>query len=76
MRAAMTLTQEQKQAIDQGQAVSLVIEGARCVVVLQEVYEHRQRLLDNEMNPEVAYPAVLDAWDSVGSPQDALDYQP
>ena len=70
----MTLTQDQKVAIDQGKAVPVVIDGTRCVVVLQDVYERFKRVIDDEMDPEDAYPAVLEAWDSVGSPQDAEDY--
>ena len=30
---------------------------------------------DREMDPAEAYPAVVQAWDSVGSPQDAEDYR-
>lgn len=70
----MTLTHEQKLAIDQGKAVPIVIDGAQCVVVLQDVFERCKRVIDDEMDPEEAYPAVLEAWDSVGSPQDAEDY--
>lgn len=72
----MTLTQQQKAAISHGEAVPIVIDGATCVVVLQEVYERCKRVIDDEMDPDEAYPAVLEAWDSVGSPQDAEDYLP
>lgn len=70
----MTLTAEQKAAIDDGKAIPVVIDGARCIVVLQDVYERYKRVLGDEMDPEEAYPAVLEAWDSAGSPRDAEDY--
>jgi hypothetical protein len=71
----MTLTQQQKVAVEQGQAVPVVIDGAQCVIVLEEVYERVKRLIDDESVAEEAYPAVLAAWDAVGSPQDAEDYR-
>jgi hypothetical protein len=70
----MTLTSEQKAEIDKGNAIPVVIDGAHCVVVLQDVYERCKRVIGAEMDPEEAYPAVLEAWDSAGSPQDAEDY--
>ena len=70
----MTLTQQQKQAVEQGQAVPVVIDGAQCVVVLEEVYQRFHRVLDEETDPQRSYAAVLSAWDAVGSPDDAEDY--
>ena len=71
----MTLTREQKSAVEQGEAVPLEIDGTRCVLLLEDVYQHVKRVIDDEMDPEAAYPAVLEAWDSMGSPQDADDYR-
>ena len=71
----MTLTQEQKEAVTQGHAVPVTIDGAPCVVVLEEVYERVKRVFDGDTAPEDAYPGVLAAWDAVGSPEDAEDYR-
>jgi len=71
----MTLTPEQKEAVDRGQAVRVVIDGTRYVLIAEDVYVRSARLIDDEIDPEQSYPAVLDAWDSVGSPQDAEDYR-
>ena len=70
----MTLTTEQAAAVRQSEAVRVVIDGTRCVLLLEDVYERVKRVLDEELDPEEAYPAVLEAWDSVGSPEDAEDY--
>jgi hypothetical protein len=68
----MNLSHEQMQALDSGQAVPVTIDGKRCVVVREEVYDRVKRVIDyGEMDPEEAYPAILEAWDSVGCPDDA-----
>ncbi|MBW3541913.1 MAG: hypothetical protein KY476_16715 [Planctomycetes bacterium] len=67
----MNLTKEQELAVTQGEAVPVVVGEARCVLLRQDVYERVKRVLDDELQPEEAYNAVLEAWDAVGSPQDA-----
>jgi hypothetical protein len=72
----MTLTKEQRQAIDSGDSVAVVIDGTPCVVVRQDVFDRVQRVIrDGDMLPEQAYPIILEAWDATGSPQDAEDYR-
>jgi hypothetical protein len=57
----MTPTQQQKNAVAQGLAVPVVIDGAPCVVVLEAVYERVKRMIDGDFPPEEAYSAVLAA---------------
>jgi hypothetical protein len=71
----MVLTQQQRDAVGQGEAVPLVVDGNRCVLVREDVYERAKRVIDTEMDPQEAYPAILEAWDSVGSPLDGDDYR-
>ncbi len=71
----MVLTQEQRNAVGQGEAVPVEVDGYRCVLVLEDVYEQAKRVIDTELDPQEAYPAILEAWDSVGSPLDAEDYR-
>jgi hypothetical protein len=71
----MTLTQQQKSAVEQGQAVPVMMDGTPCIVLLEEVYNRVKRVLDSEADPQDLYPAVLSAWDAVGSPHDAEDYR-
>ena len=72
--AAMNLTSEQLQALDHGEAVPVVVEGRRCVMVIEEVYGRIKRVVE-DADPRETYPAVLKAWDAVGSPDDAILYQ-
>jgi hypothetical protein len=71
----MTLTQEQKEAIDRGQAVRVVIDGNRYVLIAEDAYVRSAHLIDDALDPEQCYPAVLEAWDSLASPLDAHDYR-
>lgn len=70
----MNLTEQQQQAVEHGEAVRVQTETGTIVVVKAEVYDRIIGLLYDEGAPEDAYPAVLEAWDSVGSPDDATDY--
>ena len=48
----MTLTKEQRAAVGQGEAVPVVIDGTRCVLILRDVYERVKRVIDDELtNP-------------------------
>jgi hypothetical protein len=71
---SMHLTIEQKQAIDDGEAVRVQTDAGALVVVKAEVYDMLVGMFSQETEPQEAYPAVLEAWDSVGSPDDATDY--
>ena len=73
--AQMTLTEQQKHAVEQGQAVPVSMDGTPCIVLLEEVYNRVKRILAAESDPQGLYPAVLSAWDAVGSPHDADDYR-
>lgn len=67
----MQLTPDQKQAIDNGQPVTFVIDRIECVVMRRDVFEKVKEGLD----PEETYPAVLESWDSAGSPSDGDPYK-
>lgn len=59
----MTLTAEQRQAIQRGEAVPVTIDGNRCVIVREEaLLETTQR--EDEESPRSRYAAVLKAIDS------------
>lgn len=65
----MNLTQEQVDALKEGSAVTLLPPevGQECVLVLADTYLRLKR----DFDPEDVYPAILEAWDSTGSPDDA-----
>lgn len=56
----MTLTQEQRNAIDRGQPVPIVVDGTPCVLVREDVFEQS---LHEDSGPRSAYAAVLKALD-------------
>jgi hypothetical protein len=70
----MNLSPQQIEALDHGEAVPVVIEGRKCVMVMQEVYDRVKRVID-DTDPRDTYPAVIKAWDAYGSPDDATLYQ-
>ena len=71
----MTITTEQRQAIEQGRAVEVQLNGTTCVLVRKDVYDRVQRVFDDgDMDPRETYPAILATWDAAGSPEDATDY--
>ena len=74
----MTFTKEQRRAVETNGMVPITIDGIDCVVVRADLYDRAKGTIeydDSEMEPEKAYPTVLEAWDSQGSPQDAEDYK-
>lgn len=73
----MRLNNAQREALEQGEAVAVTVGQTECVILRKDVYERVKAVLfdDGEMDPCAAYPAVLRAWDSVGSPEDATLYQ-
>lgn len=74
----MTLTKEQIAALREGEVVTVFAAevGADCVLVRADVFAGVQNALTaaSDAVPREAYPAVLNAWDSVGSPDDAELY--
>ncbi len=67
----MNLTNDQIQALDQGNAVPVAVEGRACVVLRQDVYNRVKQVIDyddSEANPEETYSAVLAAWDQEEDP--------
>ena len=56
----MNLSQEQISSLDNGQAVSVQVDGRECVLIPREVYERVHALLD--FDPNQAYPAIDEAW--------------
>ena len=74
----MTLTPEQREVVQADGTVPMTIDGIECVVLRADLDARVKRLTeydDREMDPAEAYPAVVQAWDSVGSPQDAEYYR-
>ena len=73
----MIFTKGQRKAVETSGTVPMTIDGIECVVLRADLYDRVKRIIeynDDEMKPEEAYPAILEAWDSEGSPQDAEDY--
>ena len=69
----MTLSTDQWQAIVAGQAVELVIQGTRCVVIRQDLYEPAASNVGS--SPRETYPAVLKVLDQAdNSPEQYLEY--
>lgn len=72
----MNLTVDQVASIKHGRAVPLAVEGTRCVVVREDVFERISKLIDyGDMDPREAYPSTLAAWDEAGSAEDGTAYQ-
>jgi hypothetical protein len=70
----MNITKQQIEAAEQGKAVDIEENNKRFVLVSREVYDQLAGLRHGDLDPEEAYPVILEAWDSVGSPDDATDY--
>ena len=65
----MDLTNDQIQSLDQGNAVSIVVDGRECVVLRRDIYDRVKRVVEyDEMNLEESYPAILAAWDEEEDP--------
>ncbi|MDZ4686979.1 MAG: hypothetical protein SH850_18035 [Planctomycetaceae bacterium] len=74
----MNLTAAQIEAIKDGEPVRVTSPeiGTACVVLRADVFDRVQRVVDyGDMPPEEAYPALLEAWDADGSPQDAENFR-
>jgi hypothetical protein len=74
----MTFTKEQREAVESVGTVEITIDGIPCVVLRADIYERVKGIVDyddSEMDPDEFLPAVLEAWDASGSPQDAEDYK-
>jgi hypothetical protein len=70
---AMTLTTEQLHAIEAGEAIELTIDGTRCIIVRQDIYDRAQQVVDP--SPRETYPAVLKALEKFDeSPEQYLEY--
>jgi hypothetical protein len=67
----MTLTTEQRRALEKGESVALDIDGTPCIVIRKDVYDE-ERTGDG---PRTFYPAVLNALDRDDeSPEQYLEY--
>lgn len=75
----MTLTDEQIAALRHGEPVTLFADqvGSDCVLIRSDVIAGVQHALTatTDAVPRESCPAVLNAWDSVGSPDDAELYR-
>ena len=65
----MNLTQEQVQAINRGEAVSVTVEGTKCMLVREEVYSRVQRVLEGALDGDTVYDLI----DAAMSDDDAND---
>jgi hypothetical protein len=59
----MQLTADQKQALERGEAVSLILENTPCVVIRRDIYERIRPLVDGgqEIDVTALYPLVNQA---------------
>jgi hypothetical protein len=73
-RKIMNITQQQLEAAERGKAVEIEQDNKHFVLISREVFDHLAGLQHGDLDPEAAYPTILEAWDSVGSPDDATDY--
>ena len=62
----MNVSTEQIEAIERGEAVQVTLDHTECVIIRKDLYDKIDSL-------EVC-PAVLEAWDGSGSPEDSTDY--
>ena len=69
----MNLSPEQIQALDDGEAVPVVVDGRECMVLVRELYDRVRKVIEPDLRE--IYPAVVKAWDAYGSPDDATLYQ-
>ena len=67
----MKVSTEQIEAIERGETVQVTLDDTECVIIRKDLYEKLGLL---EVRPEEAYPVILEAWDSSGSPEDSTDY--
>lgn len=59
----MTLTTEQRNAMDMGEPVTVEVDGKTCILILKDVYEKSRKIIDfSEMPPDEAYAAIEQAW--------------
>jgi hypothetical protein len=70
----MNITRQQFETAEKGAPVEIVAENKKYILISRDVYEQLAHLQDQELDPEKTYGAVLEAWDSVGNPDDANDY--
>lgn len=69
----MTLTNEQRTALENGESIPLVVDGTPCVLLRRDVYEEVRRTI--EPSPRETYPAVLKALDRDDvAPDQYLEY--
>jgi hypothetical protein len=64
---ALLLTKDQEAALRGGRPVPLQLEGTRCIIIRQDVFDRVQPRLD-DLAPADAYPAILEAWDQEPDP--------
>ena len=68
----MTLTDEQREAINKGQAISVMVEGTRCVLVREDFFTDGVRI---EPNPRAMYNEVVKVLDQMDENADQyLEY--
>ena len=73
----MTLSAQQLRAIERGEAIELTIEGTRCIVLRQDIYQRDVVLQASSQNTSTRgiYPAVVKALDRFDeSPEQYLEY--
>lgn len=75
----MNLTNDQKQALEKGNAVPVTVDETRYVIVREDVFEKLKSLPvaydDGDFPISEIYPAILAAWDKDDeNPEQYLEY--
>lgn len=75
----MELNNEQKQALEQGEAVPVTVDETRCVVVREDVYERIRSLPvdydDGDYDVSETYPAIIEVLNQEDeNPEQYLEY--
>ena len=59
----MTLTTEQRHAVDVGVPVTIEIDGQTCVLIRKDIYEKSRKIIDlSSCSPEESYAGIEQAW--------------
>ena len=70
----MNITKQQLETAEMGEPVEFEEDNRKYILISRDVYERLASDHDLEADIEQTYGTVLEAWDSVGSHDDATDY--
>jgi len=70
------ISEHDLEAARRGETIKVTVNGTDLVIVRADIYDRTKQAFNyDEIAPADAYPAILEAWDSVGSPEDAELYK-